>query len=210
MMRRRACLLVALVTVASLLCGCGNGATAPGSDGGTAVDQTTTSQVGSGAAREWTDITTLAASSDAVVIGTIGEVFATEIDKGGDKSAPGIPMKFFEFRSEETLSGTLQEPSYLAWLDTGEGGSVEGVSQMMPGDRVLIFAELLSSKEMPGIHSVDAALVPLSGDNGVLDVAGDLAIPRFPALNQLAPKSPSAESFKIADIERVVAGVPAN
>lgn len=115
----------------------------------------------------------LAKPASLIVRGTVGEVVAREMDGGGEDESDGhgIPMVFMRLDvSESMTAASTPSEIVLGWLDLGRIEASD-VSELLPGQEVVLFLERLDRKSAPGIESLEGEFyVPLSADNGVFDV----------------------------------------
>lgn len=162
---------LAVVPLLTILTACGGHETARGTEQVTMVDYP-----------GYETAAALTAASDVVVRGTVGSLRGTETDDGGDGSGEGLPMLYFNFTVDEVLAGPDPGSSLaLAWLNTSD----PELSVLTPGDHLIIFAEYVTDTEAPGMTLETAVYVPLSGDNGVLDVTQNAVVARSPFLTSL-------------------------
>lgn len=137
-----------------------------------------TRNVMSAVVEPWGSIEDLTAHSDLVILGTVGDIIARENDRGGDppvdpdsgEPIPGIPMAFATVTVDQVLDG--RDPGKqiaVGFIDESQVVS-EDSSPLAAGDHVLLFLEHRDSTSAPGITVLKEHWVPVSGDNGVLDV----------------------------------------
>ena len=127
--------------------------------------------------------------ADVVVLGQVGDRTSTEYDNGGneevgDEGQPlGTPLAFYDFRVQRVLRGDLSEQSItVEWLDTSAISLKEPLSDLKKGQTVVMWLQHLTTAESPGVTSVADFWVPVSGDNGVMDVASGKATARSEVL----------------------------
>lgn len=127
--------------------------------------------------------------ADVVVLGQVGSLKATEYDNGGNEEVGdegqqlGIPMAFYDFSVEKVLRGDLAQKNItVEWIDTTKVTTEEQISELKPGQTVILWLRHLTAKDAPGVASISDFWVPVSGDNGVLDVNNGKATARSDAL----------------------------
>lgn len=122
----------------------------------------------------------LARGADLVIVGTVGPIVDEEDDRGGDPEVdaesgeriPGTPMAFAEVTVDIVVVGAHPGASIVVgFVDPGRAVSDQS-SPLVDGQHVLLYLENRDEKSAPGITVVDEHWVPMSGDNGVLDVVG--------------------------------------
>jgi hypothetical protein len=128
--------------------------------------------------RVFEDAQTLAAASDAVVEGSVGEILAREPDDPvqGDKS---LLVRVLPVTVLRVLAGDLRPGAVIHVItdDKSSGGVPKEFSPLDPGQHVVLFLEYLPHGT-PGISSVPSFYVPRSGDYGTFDVTGSRATSR--------------------------------
>lgn len=123
-------------------------------------------------------------NSDATVLGTVGELIGTELDNGGNPERgdegqeQGTPLAMYGFTVERVLRGAAPQQINVAWLDVERLANSDQIRPLKPGQKVVLWLDHLSQEETPGLELVDDVWVPLSGDNGVMDVEGDRVMAR--------------------------------
>jgi hypothetical protein len=154
-------------------------------------------------------------SAEDVVVGTVVGVQGRFVDRGGDPEfdeygdpIPGIPMIVYEVRVDSPLKGSSGTGTLLpvAMVDLGKV-TAEGISDIDTNRPVVLFLRHRTTETAPDIRSVaDELWVIVGGDNGILDVRDDTAIPRSPALARLSADSAEQDSFAISDLLAALAG----
>ena len=141
--------------------------------------------------------------ADVVVLGQIGARTSTEYDNGGneevgDEGQPlGIPMAFFDFTVQKVLQGDLTDKTItVEWIDTSKVTLEDSTSDLKQGQTVVLWLQHLTTQDAPGGTSVSDFWVPVSGDNGVMDVAAGHATARSETLTGL--KTPGQERLSIS------------
>ncbi len=160
-MRTKTCLLTASLGAALALSGCAAGPRHVEAD--YAVHDT---------------VARLSATSDAVVVGRIGDVVSREIDGGGDdetQPGAGLPMAFYRVDVTRSLAGGAPRSVVVAWPDPDQV-RMEGATPVRKSQQLLLFLEHVGPGEAPGVTSVGEFYVPVSGDNGVFDVSSRGAV----------------------------------
>lgn len=106
-------------------------------------------------------------AADAVVLGTITALIATTSDDGGVAGSAGIPMQVYEVRVERGIRGSAAGPTVrLAWL----ANASDEAAPLAVGQRYLFLADRLTAAQAPGMSNYVPLLVPVGGNQGVLDV----------------------------------------
>ena len=136
-------------------------------------------------------VVALEAEADAVVVATVGELVGKEIDGGGEPEVDGegeivgIPMEFWSVDVERVLAGDAPDTLTVAWIDQ-RTIRIEGrLSEFSVGDELVLYLVHQPADATPGLKSVEDVWVPLSGDNGVMDIDGDKVIARSELLTGL-------------------------
>ena len=129
----------------------------------------------------YSSIERLSAASDLVVVGTVKEVVARELDYGsegpGEGQRQGLPVVFYEVEVNETLRGKAGATVIMAAPDVDEISMGGEATALRSGQQVLLF---LVRGDAPGITAYDNYYVTVSLDNGVFDrLDGDLVTPRM-------------------------------
>ena len=129
----------------------------------------------------YSSIERLSAASDLVIVGTVKEVVAREVDYGsegtGEGQGPGLPVVFYEVEVNETLRGKAGATVIMAAPDVDEISMGGEATSLRSGQQVLLF---LVREDAPGITAYDNYYVTVSLDNGVFDrLDGDLVTPRM-------------------------------
>jgi len=123
----------------------------------------------------------LVAASDTTAIARIGEIATREIDDGGTGIAEaGVPMIFYHATLIESLEGPAREKQIIVGWPDLDKMPIEGRSSLDDGDMVVLFAQVLTPRDAPGIDTQREFYVPVGGDGGVMDVTGDTAVARSP------------------------------
>lgn len=137
--------------------------------------------------------------SDFIGVVRIGRILSHEMDDGGAGEAEsGVPMTFWDGTVVDDFGAVDGlEDIVVGWPDL-EKLSVDGRSQLEEGDVVVLFATELTPKDAPGIHTQSRFYVPRGGDNGVLDVVGDVATARSPALRSVRAQDPDPSDKPLA------------
>lgn len=141
--------------------------------------------------------------ADVVVLGQIGARTSTEYDNGGNEEVGdggqplGIPMAFFDFTVQKVLQGDLTDKTItVEWIDTSKVTLEDSTSDLKQGQTVVLWLQHLTTQDAPGVTSVSDFWVPVSGDNGVMDVAAGHATARSETLTGL--KTPGQERLSIS------------
>ncbi len=120
----------------------------------------------------------LSSVSDLVIVGTMGEVVARDVDYGEENPPEGavwgIPVVFYEITVTEVLRGELGQDVktiVVGALDVDRVDIDEDSTTLLNGHQVLLF---LNDADAPGITAVDDYYVRVSMDNGVFDVVGGI------------------------------------
>jgi hypothetical protein len=194
---RFARLAPALLMLAGLA-GCGRDGAPEASD-----DQPRRTTIADGP--RWSDVTGLARSADAVLLGVVTGVAARELDTGGDASGDGVPMTFFTFRVDQVFAGSPAAGGevVVGWLDTDKMQTLPPTSELARSQRLVLFATFLTDEETPGLHQVGDIYVPLGFDFGVLDARDQVAMPRRSEVTSLRPGGPVADEWPLSEILRV-------
>lgn len=144
----------------------------------------------------------LLGASDSAVIGVVGEVVDSFLDDGCDPQtdpSTGKPffyarMDVFEVKVERWLSGEPKtEVIRVVSLDPTSVVDPEW-TPLESGERLLLF---LVRNNVPCPEGGGELWLPLSADNGVFDVSGDVVFPRSDNVTGLA--SPAADRASGAD-----------
>lgn len=156
-------------------------------------------------------VTDLTANADIVVLGTVGKKIGSELDNGGnpevtDEGRPvGTPLSFYSFEVEKVLRGTPETSLTIAWLDKSRLKNDDAISDLTPGQRVVLWLVERTPDQAPGVTTAKDFWVPVSGDNGTMDVAGDHVTARSSALTGLTKKSNSKLRTTIASLSQTTA-----
>jgi hypothetical protein len=153
----------------------------------------------------------LLGASDGAVIGVVGEVVDTFLDDGCDpQTDPSTEKSFFyprmdvfEVKVERWLSGDSKtEVIRVVSLDPTSVVDSEW-TPLVSGERLLLFLV----RNVPCGESIGEVWVPLSADNGVFDMTGDVVVPRSSTVTGLVTASPDrkpSESYRLAEIEGLI------
>jgi hypothetical protein len=171
--QRRAKVQVAFLAVLTLLLGACGGQRVEG-----AAEAPTVTASGSYPARS--SVESLAKSADAVVILTVGDVVDREVDYGGNPpvyesgaKATGIPMEYREVKILKILSQKAEIGKVrLGYPD--QANTQFDVTALVSGQMLLMFLDHVV-KPSDVIGRIREVWVPLSGDSGVFDLAGETA-----------------------------------
>jgi hypothetical protein len=114
----------------------------------------------------------LGGKADLVVVGVVGDVVARQAEETTD-----LPFVYISFSVDQVLGNSLAAQNtdsvIVSILDTDKL-TVDGLTPLVSGQRVLLFLEKISATDAPpGVIPFDEVFVPLSDDNGVFDVAAD-------------------------------------
>jgi hypothetical protein len=148
----------------------------------------------------------LSGAADGVVIGVVGEMVDTFLMDGCDPQADpstGKPffyarMDVFEVKVERWLSGEPKtEVIRVVSLDPTSVVDPEW-TPLESGERLLLF---LVRNNVPCPEGRGELWLPLSADNGVFDVSGDVVVPRSDTVTGLA--SPAGDRASGADQEAI-------
>lgn len=138
---------------------------------------------------EYSTVQALNGKAQLVVVGRVGRVLASELDNGGspetaDEGGPaGTPLSFYDISVTETLHGEDPgESIVIAWLDRSRLADDDQISALNSGDEVILWLVERTPEQAPGVSSVKNFWVPVSGDNGVMDVRGVRAVARSTVL----------------------------
>jgi hypothetical protein len=147
----------------------------------------------------------LSGAADGVVIGVVGEMVDTFLDDGCDPQtdpSTGKPffyprMDVFEVKVERWLSGESKiEVIRVVSLDPTSVVDSEW-TPFVSGERLLLFLV----RNVPCGESIGEVWVPLSADNGVFDMTGDVVVPRSDNVTGLA--SPAGDRASGAHQEAI-------
>lgn len=144
----------------------------------------------------FSSISELADQADLVVTGTVVDVLGREVDGGGEDETVdaegnpnGVPMVFYRFAVARVLGGVPSgEEIVLGWIDLDRVG-MDGVSRIARGADTLLFLRHMPDADSPGVTSVADFYVPVSADNGVFDVRGQVAAARSPLVERVSASS---------------------
>ena len=118
-------------------------------------------------------VESLARRADVVVVGVVGKVTERFGDNGGDPVNPKMPVLLQALRVERVMKGAsdvaVGSEVSLVLHDNDKLPSDDNV-RLEPGSRVLLFLRRASG---PVNGSQVTALLPVSGSNGIFDVAAD-------------------------------------
>ena len=117
----------------------------------------------------------LTAEADAVVIGTVSEVAATGVDRGGDST--GLPMGYTLYKLDvsETLKGDVDDSIYIFRYDPGEFPDMP-LTTLAVDDTLALYLAKGTTEYAPTITITDTIYAPLTLDNGVFDVEATGAV----------------------------------
>ena len=129
----------------------------------------------------YSSIEQLSAASDLVIVGTVKEVVAREVDYGSEGiwegQGQGLLVVFYEVEVNETLRGKAGTTVIMAAPDVDEISMGGQATALRSGQQVLLF---LVRGDALGITAYDNYYVTVSLDNGVFDrLNGDLVTPRM-------------------------------
>ena len=187
-----------------LLAACGTAQ--PGADTG----KDTETQVHTEVSYETFDtVRALSTHSDVVVMGTVGDVLFRADDTGGnDVPGAGVAMVYYEVTVNRVLSDDKVDTTLVLGRLDADALGIDDQTPVRAGENLILFLDAISSTESPELSSgADALYTTVSGDNGVLDVAGETVTARSPALTGLNyPDNKSTEKLKttVSDIQHVV------
>jgi len=106
-------------------------------------------------------------------------------------------MAFFDFTVQKVLQGDLTDKTItVEWIDTSKVTLEDSTSDLKQGQTVVLWLQHLTTQDAPGVTSVSDFWVPVSGDNGVMDVAAGHATARSETLTGL--KTPGQERLSIS------------
>lgn len=135
-------------------------------------------------------IEALAREADSVVVGTIGEVLLRKVNPSG-----GLPHIYLELIVDKVFLGPERTGQKIT-IDMLDADSIdfEQVTPLRNGDAVVLFLDRITADEGPsGVVPFDVVYVPLSLDNGVMDVSGDHAVSRSDDLVAVRDEDVAAE-----------------
>jgi hypothetical protein len=140
-------------------------------------------------------VSDLTAHSEIVVLGTVGKKIGSELDNGGDPELTdegrpmGTPLSFYAFDVEKVLQGSPETTLTVAWLDKAKLKDEDTISDLESGQRVVLWLVQRTPDQAPGVTTAKNFWVPVSGDNGTMDVEGDQVTARSSLLTGLTQKS---------------------
>lgn len=152
-------------------------------------------------------VSDLSAAADGAVIGVVREVVETFLDDGCDPQtdpSTGKPffyprMDVFEVKVERWLSGEPKtEVIRVASLDPTSAVDPEW-TPLESGERLLLFLV----RNVPCHEGIDELWVPLSADNGVFDVSGDVVVPRSDRVTGLVTSSSAGDQAVSFELEAI-------
>jgi hypothetical protein len=151
----------------------------------------------------------MAAASDAVVVATVEAEILKWEDRGGDPEeiegvpVEGHPMALYEVTVTDSLGEVDPGPS-LVLARTDVSRVRGGPSALREGSEVLLFLELVTRDEAPGLpEGYDEVWVIIGGDGGIFDVEEQSVHPRLGS-TRLTESGPSATSFTLDEVAQVV------
>lgn len=142
---------------------------------------------------DFATVDALAKNSDAVVIGVIGDVVARERDGGGNPEisdegrAVGLPMVFRSMSVTRVVGGNAPSRLVVGWIDIDVVTLTDPLSRLEAGQKVVLFLRHRAPGQAPGVADVSDFWVPISGDNGVMDVTASGYRARGAVLTGLTP-----------------------
>ncbi len=165
----------------------------------------------------YSSIEEMAADSDLIILGEIGDVVGRERDYGTDKwwekiTSRGIPLAFYEIAVTDVLKGNASENVIVGRMDL-ERVNVPGRKSMRAGDPVLLFLDERRAENFPGISIFDLFYWPVSEDHGVFDVLpGGLVQPHLRGSFAPPPADTPLEppTFTLDEVREKVLGVSPN
>lgn len=113
----------------------------------------------------------LAAESDLVVHGVVGELRGREVDDGGNDGGGGPEIAFYDVVVTDVLQGTRGTPSVVVGTSGDDGYS----AALAPGQEVVLFLEQLTPADAPGIDTETEFSVVVGGRQGAFVVDGETA-----------------------------------
>jgi hypothetical protein len=149
-------------------------------------------------------VESLARRADVVVVGLVGKVTEKFTDNGGDPVNPEMPALLQALRVERVMKGAsdvaVGSEVSLVLHDNDKLPSNEDV-RLEPGSRVLLFLRRASGP-VNGRHVT--ALLPVSGSNGIFDVAATgTTTPRSIRIRALAESDARASITSASTPDRV-------
>lgn len=152
----------------------------------------------------YVSVESLARQADVVVVGHAGNVTEKFADNGGDPVNPKMPALLQMFRVEDVMKGAsnvvVGSEVSLVLHDNDKLPSNDNV-RLEPGSRVLLFLRRASG---PADGRLITALLPVSGSNGIFDVAADgTTTPRSTRVRALAESDARASITSTSPPDRV-------
>lgn len=149
-------------------------------------------------------VESLAGRADVVVVGLVGKVTEKFADDGGDPVNHELPALLQAFRVERVMKGVsdvaVGSEVSVVLHDNDKLPSNDNV-RLEPGTRVLLFLRRASG---PVNGREVHALLPVSGSNGIFDVAPDgTATPRSLRVRALAESDARASIASTSPPDRV-------
>ena len=158
--------LVCLAFVA--LSGCGGSSEGEGGDGPV-----------------YESVEALATKAELVVLGAVGPVRGTEVDDGGNEDGRGPDVTFHSMVVHEVLASGGAATA-VASGDLLAVGVTEGSTELFEGDEMVLFLEVLTPAEAPGIDLEDVFYVIVGQENGAFGVQDGAVIARSEHVHGLA------------------------
>ena len=154
--------------------------------------------------KSYISVESLARQADVVVVGQVGRVTEKFTDNGGDPVNPEMPALLQAFRVDRVMKGAsdvaVGSEISLVLHDNDRLPSNDNV-RLEPGSRVLLFLRRASG---PANGRQVTALLPVSGSNGIFDVAADgTTTPRSTRVRALAESDARASITSTSPPDRV-------
>lgn len=133
-------------------------------------------------------VESLTARSQRIVVGVVDGPGRPSVDYGTDRDAngkpinPGVPVVVYDLAVERDLIRSLDASRTISVVYPANTDSSDGATPLSSGQRVVLF---LAWFPKTGVDGLQSAYVPISYDNGVLDVTPTGAVARSAALTSV-------------------------
>ncbi|PIE33136.1 MAG: hypothetical protein CSA55_02270 [Ilumatobacter coccineus] len=140
----------------------------------------------------------LADNSDLVVVGTVGEVVARQMEGDPEElvvdadtgMSSAHPMILHDVTVTDQIRGSIDHDADTILVATFDDGVTETPDQsdsLEPGSTVVLFLQRRDREDGSGSDSVESFAVPTGGAQGILDVSEGDARARVTSLTHVTP-----------------------
>lgn len=137
---------------------------------------------------QFADLESLNSAADVVVLAHMTDEVGRELDDGGtgqttkDGSPRGIPTVIYNVTVDRVVRGTAPKAIVVSWVDTQVAVNDYQTLPLLKDRPVLLYLDLVTDAESPGIDLVGNHYVVVGGDMGAFDITNAGAVARSAAV----------------------------